>query len=396
VARRSKTSAASAVGLVFLLEVSLAAELYQSGEELSMGVISLPDIEGPVMRKLSPVALVALMPVLLSGQGFGTLKKTIVLERKLPAAVVLPGKSFDVKVTAEKPQDECEKLAADKLQAMVETNLIRFNSQLELSPESPDTQIVLKVLVCNALATPVNDSLPGKKNSKTQITGVKVDGHLQITYQARTRGGKFVDAEPIDVKYSHEFNQVTGAISETKKILGKIPHPGAKHKDDEGEEAPQTKEDLIQILVDRVAQRVAARLVNTNERVTVMLARGNLDQNNRYAEAGQWTAFVENLETMPPLAHMDDDAYRLYNIGVGDEALGYKADTPAGAKRYFEQAVVQYRKAGEANPQEKLFIEPVNRIEIALEHYKKLTPPPAAAPAKSAPKAPPKKGKGGN
>ena len=74
---------------------------------------------------------------------------------------------------------------------------------------------------------------------------------------------------------------------------------------------------------------------------------------------------------------------------MGDEALGYKAESPASARRYFEQAVMQYRKAGEANPQERYFIEPVNRIEIALEHYKQLTPPaePAAA------KAPPKKGK---
>ena len=93
---------------------------------------------------------------------------------------------------------------------------------------------------------------------------------------------------------------MTGAISETKKILGKIPHPGAKHKDEEAADDPQTKEDLIGILVDRCSQHVAARLVNTNERVTISLARGTLDQNNRYAEAGQWTKFVEDLETMPP------------------------------------------------------------------------------------------------
>jgi hypothetical protein len=331
-----------------------------------------------------------LCPALLPGQGFGALKKTIVLERKLPAAVKLPGNAFDVKATAEKPQDPCEKLAADKLQSMVETSLIRFNSQLELNPDKPDTLILLKVLVCNAVATPVHDTLlAGKKNGQQPLSGVKVDGRLQVTYQARTRGGKFVDAEPINVKYNHEFNQVTGAISETRKILGKIPRPGAKHKDEEGEDEPHTMEDIIGILVDRTAQRVAARLVNTNERVQISLARGALDQNNRYADAGQWTKFVENLETMPPLPHLDDDAYRLYNIGVGDEALGYKAESPASAKRYFEQAVMQYRKAGEANPREKYFIEPVNRIEIALEHYKQLATPPGTPAAK----APPKKGK---
>jgi hypothetical protein len=348
-----------------------------------MGIL----VEGLRMRAWLLAGLVAACPMLLPGQGFGKLKKTIALERKLPAAVKLPGNAFNVTATAEKPQDPCEKLAADKLQSMVETNLIRFNSQLELNPDKPDTAIVLKVLNCHAVATPeYNTLLAGKKNAQPQQpTGVKVNGRLQLTYQARTRAGKFLDAGPVDVKYDHEFNQMTSAISEAKKIIGKIPRPGARRKSEEGEDEPHTMEDVVAILVDRAAQRVAARLVNTNEHVEILLARGSLDAVNRYADAGQWTKFVEQLETMPPLTRLDDDAYRLYNIGVGDEALGYKADTPAAARRYFEQAVMQYRKAGEANPREKYFIEPVNRIEIALEHYKQLTPPPAT-PAKTAAK----------
>ncbi len=337
------------------------------------------------MPKLVFAGLLLIAPGVVFGQGFGKFKKTLVLERKLPAAVTLPGNAFNVKATAVRPLDACQKLAADKLQSMVETNLVRYNSQLQINPDAPDTIITLKVLNCNAVATPeYSTSLTGKTKGQQQATGVKVNGDLSITYQARTRGGKFVDAEPVQVKYNHEFNQVSNAVAETKKIISKIPHPGAKHHQEEGEDEPHTMEDVLQILVNRSAQRVAARLVTTNERVEVYLARGALDDNNRYADAGQWTKFVEGLETMSPLSSMADDSYRLYNIGVGDEALGYKADSAASAKRYFEQAVIQYRKAGEANPDEKYFIEPVNRIEIALEHYKKLAAPPAAktAPAK--------------
>ena len=342
------------------------------------------------MRRLPLIGLIVLCPALLPGQGFGKLKKTIVLERKLPAAVKLPGNAFNVKVSAEKPQDPCGKLAADKLQSMIETDLIRFDSQLELNPDRPDTLISLRVLVCNAVATPqYNTLLSGKSKGQQQPSGMKVNGRLEVTYKASTRAGRFLDAEPIDVKYHHEFDQVSSTISETKKILDKIPRPSARRRNDEGEDEPHTMEDVIETLVDRTAQRVAARLVNTSERVEVMLARGALDQNNRNADAGQWTKFVEELETMPPLPHLADDAYRLYNIGVGDEALGYKAESPASARRYFEQAVIEYRKAGEANPQEKYFIEPVNRIEIALEHYKQLSVP-AEPPAA---KTPSKKGK---
>jgi len=333
------------------------------------------------------IGFLALCPVSLPAQGFGAIHKSVVLERKLPAAVKLPGNAFSVKATAEKPGDPCEKQAADKLQSMVETSLVRFNRQLELNPDKPDTLIALRILICHAVATQEYDTLleSKKQAQQRQPTGVKVDGHLQLTYQARTRAGKFVDAEPIDIKYSHDFNKVNGAISEAKKIVSKIPLPG-HHKGGEDDE-PKTIEDVIEILVDRAAQRVTARLVNTNERVEIPLARGSLDSHNRYAEAGQWTKYVEELETMAPLPSLENDAYRMYNIGVGDEALGYKADSPAGAKRYFEQAVMQYRKAGEANPGENRFIDPVNRIEIALEHYKQLAAPPAtpAAPATKTP-----------
>jgi tetratricopeptide (TPR) repeat protein len=331
------------------------------------------------------VALAASWPAALPGQGFsgklGT-KTTIVLDRKLPAAVTLRGNSFSVKAAASRPTDPCQKLAADKLQSTVETALIRYNSQLQLEPAKPDNVISVRVLNCNAIAKPeYSTSLTGKTKGQQQQAGVKVNGSLTASYQARTRAGATVDAESIDVKYEHEFNNVTAAVSETKKIISKIPLPGKKHQQDDDSDDPHTMEDVLQILVNRMTERVAARLVNTNERVDAYLARGSaFDENNRYAEAGQWTKYVEAFETMQPLPNAEDDSYRLYNIGVGDEALGYKAETPAAAKKYFEQAVIQYRKAGEANPHEKYFIEPVNRIEIALEHYKKLTP---AAPAAS-------------
>ena len=345
-------------------------------------------------------AAVALSTIALStpgrGQGFtgklGT-KTRITLERRLPAAVKLSGESFNVKATAERPADPCQKASADKLQSTVETALVRYNTQLQLNPDKPDTLISIRVLDCNSIAqTEMTTALTGRNKGQQTPSGVKVNGRLAVSYQARTRGGGFIDAEPVDVKYEHEFNNVNGAIEGTKKLIGKIPHPGRKHEEDEAADEPHTTEDVIELLVNRVTERIAARLVNTNERVDVYLARGGgLDEANRYAEAGQWTKYVETLETMTPLARPDDDAYRLYNIGVGYEALGYKAESPASAKSDFEKAVIDYRRAGEANPREKYFIDPVNRIEVALEHYKKLSAPPAAS---ASPAASSKKGKG--
>ncbi len=329
------------------------------------------------------IALLFALPAALFAQGFsGKLgqKTTVVLERRLPAAVKLPGNSFSVKTTAERPTDNCQKLAADKLQSTVETALVRYNTALQLNPERPDALISIRVLECNAIAKPeYTTSLMGKTKGQQQQSGTKVTGHLATSYQARTRGGGFIDAQPIDIRYDHEFNNVNQAISETRKILGKIPHPGHKRDDQEEADDPHTLEDVVEILVNRVTSRVAARLVNTDEKIEVYLARGApFDEANRYAEAARWTKYIEALETMTPLPSPEDDAYRLYNIGVGEEALGYQAEKPADAKSDFEKAVIDYQKAGEANPHERYFIEPVNRIQIALEHFKKLNPPGAA------------------
>src|SRR5262249_37825606 len=167
----------------------------------------------------------------------------------------------------------------------------------------------------NAVQKPeYTTALTGKNKGQQQQTGVKVNGHLVASYQARTRGGGFIDAEPLDIKYEHEFNNVNAMISGTKKLVGKIPHPGRKRQEEEDAEEPQTLEDVVELMVNRMTERIAARLVNTNERVEIHLARGAFDEANRYAEAGQWTKYVETLETMTPLSNPDDDAYRLYNI----------------------------------------------------------------------------------
>jgi hypothetical protein len=322
------------------------------------------------MRTVAFIASLALIPFVLGGQGFGgsvaklKKKKTITLERKLPAAIQLPGKAFDVKVTASNPQYHD---VAEKLRQMIETELVRFDTELSPNPDAP--AFVVAVTVSNFNVPPPVVSQPLVPNNNKQKApqapqDYTINGTLALTYQAKTHAGKSLDAGPITVKFVEQVNSVT----RTKEILGKFHHS----KSDTDDEEVHTVGDVEQILVTRGADRVAARLVNTNERVEALLARGALEEYNRYAEAGQWTDFVEKLETMPPLPRPDDDAYRLYNIGVGNEALGYKAATPDSARRYFEHAVIDYRKAADANPHEKYFLEPVNRIEIALEHYRKL------------------------
>jgi hypothetical protein len=82
---------------------------------------------------------------------------------------------------------------------------------------------------------------------------------------------------------------------------------------------------------------------------------------------------LEALETMPPLSSQEDDAYRLYNIGVAYEAMAYQAEDPKIARKFFDQAAINYGKAVDTKPGEKYFLEPQNRIRTAIAHYRKIS-----------------------
>lgn len=354
-------------------------------------------------------ALPLVLPAFMAGQGFGKVKKSITLERKLPAAVTLKGPSFVVKATAANAQN---KEVAEKLQQVVETDLAKYNHELYVS-EKPDTLIAVNVLNFSVpQPVPVKSqsevplTLSGKKNKQQQQqnqgpTAYKYTGTLTAAYQAKTRAGRFLDAENITVNFSQIYNTqgqkddnaMNKAVQAVKMPWNKLHHKQAQAKEDEpGEEAPHTVGDVEQILMVRLTERIAARLVNTDEKVNVLLAKGGqLDNANKYADAQQWTPMIEALKTMSPFSTKEEDAYRLYNIGVANEALAYKAETAAAAKRYLEEASIDYGKAIDDNPSERYFIEPQNRIQTALEHFKKLNPSSDAAARTGTKKAPVKK-----
>ena len=78
------------------------------------------------------------------------------------------------------------------------------------------------------------------------------------------------------------------------------------------------------------------------------------------------------METLPPYPDPKLDVYRLYNIGVANEALAYQAQDPKSAIKYLQQASTDYGKALDTRPDEKNFLDPQNRIKSALNHYEQI------------------------
>ena len=347
-----------------------------------------------LVTPLITLSIAILNPSPLPAQGFGKSKKTITLERRLPALVHVTASSYSVKVATRNSQ---YRDVAEKLQTIVETELAKYDRKLTVDSQKPDMVISLNIINFN-VPQPI-----AVQNTSTQLTfgknknnqprqqqtsvSYKITGTLTAAYQAKTRAGRFLDADNITAKYSGEFDQqgskVAKGVDALKKPWSKIRHMGKS--DSEEDSTPRTTGDVEQLVMSKMTALIAARLVNTDEKIEVRLARGDLDSANKYAEAGQWTRMQEALETRTPFPKAADDAYRLYNIGVSYEALGYQAESPAAAKKYLEQAAIQYGKAIDANRKEKFFLEPQDRIEAALAHFKKLTATGASTTVKKKP-----------
>jgi len=336
------------------------------------------------------------LAVLVNGaqaQGFGLNKKTVKLQRKMPAAVRLPGPGFDVQVNA---HDAGNADSARMLSDLLTNELQKYDKKLQVKATSPD-----ELIHCTIMTFQIPPPVPYTRNEVVLQKGksveqpvqyYKVTGTVNITYQAKDSQARTFDSDSVTASYSQEFqagtNQATGESLESK-VTNPFKRLAGKKTDEIY--GPPTPIELRQLLLSRAASQIASRLVNTDETLDVPLARGKMDEANNLAEKGLWERYLETLETMTPLSKTTDDAYRLYDIGIAYEALAYQSEDKNATEKFLEKAAINYGKAIDANPGEKQFAEPQNRIETAVAHYKKLQggatmaaksdPAPASSPA---------------
>jgi hypothetical protein len=345
--------------------------------------------EGPINLVTSPrlaLILALLVPYLavtatsqilgMGKQNFGLSKKTIVLHRKLPAMVHLTGSTFAVQsVSHDGTQAEVSQVLTD----ILESTLLKNDKNL--TPDKTAPAITITCTITHYETPPPRpfirqeSSYQGGKVVDVNVSYNHYSGAVDVAYRAAQRNGSILDSDNLSAKYAQDFQQGTNqAASKPGSITDDVQFWKRKKpaKEDEQQSLPPTTAELRQDLLQRIAFQVAARLVNTDEPVEIYLAKGKLDDANKLAEAGLWTRDLETLETMTPFPNPQDEAYRVYNIGVANEALAYQTDDHAAAKKFLEEAAINYGKAIDDKPSEKYFLEPQNRIESAIAYYKKL------------------------
>jgi len=330
----------------------------------------------------SLLCLLVWSPVLPArAQNFGSsmARKKIILQRKLPPTGHIDGTTIKVVATAKGFQADIGPDLASTLEAL----LIRNDSRLRSEDAHPDTQINCQVTTY-AQPPPQTTMQPGVQIGKTPAKATpltRVTGILTVSFEAKdTRTSKSIAADAVTAKFDQEY---TASGAQQPGFAASFKHLGDQiTKGKQEEDKPPTAAELHNRLIQDAAQQIASHLVTTTEHVDVLLAKGGgLDEANKLAEEKLWTRALEQLETMTPFPQKEEDAYRLYNIGVMNEALAYDAEDVKKARTYLQEASIDYGKAIDAKPTEKYFLEPQTRIDTALEHYKTIGDQAAAAKA---------------
>jgi tetratricopeptide (TPR) repeat protein len=336
------------------------------------------------------VAVVAL-PVRAQNFGMMGLKTRVSLQRRLPAMVQLPGKTIRVRVTS--AHQNTDVITTD-LQSQLTTELLKNDRTLQEDENNPAVTISCQITSYahpQPIVTQRNVPTTGAtgKTTTQPANFTRITGSLNVAFQVKTSNGRVVASDNVSVNYDQEFNAAGDNTSHG--ILGTMGSSlhrlkGSKGTDAQASGAP-TEPELRTQLLTMAVHKMAAQIVNTDETIEVFLAKksGPIDEGDKQAEAGLWQRALETFETAKPMSKKEDDAYRLYNIGVANEALGYAAEDPKSAMKFLDEAAINYGKAVDDKPSEKYFLEPQKRIETAIAHYRKLeearnAPPPEAPP----------------
>jgi hypothetical protein len=319
------------------------------------------------LRSLGTTAALAILQAALplGAQSFDTARIEVTLDRRLPALTRLPANTIQVTVTAATGSGAD---VAHDLGVQLEAELLKDDPQLEQVSVNPAIIITGKVTnYAPARRTAMPRASAGTSASGGQAAAkniLRVTSSLTLAFQVKTSDGAEIVSDNIAVSYDREFSA-------------------------DGENAP-TDTELRQTLMSMAVEQMAAHIVNTDQPMEVYLARDkSLDEGDKAAAAGLWDSALAAFQTTLPLPKKEDDAWRLYNIGVAEEELAYEAHDPKSAMDLLGDAAIQYGKAIDSRPDESYFIEPQKRVESALAHYRKLeqertaatAPPPTLAAA---------------
>lgn len=289
------------------------------------------------------------------GKGMLQSKTDVVLTVRKPPRVVVSGSTIKVEVVARVSDDNLVR----RFREAVERQLTANDAAVKVSADNADT-----LVRCTITRMDVNQTAGSRVVTVTKQTGTK--------QELNAKTGK-METKPVygTVPETRYFTTVQGdmrvevrvrVLKSNALIASRAYMPTFTREYAAGVRPEQ--EQIENNLIASGARGAAGEVTASRVPVTVLLGRpnGDVDDLNKLAKAGQWSRMAAELERMKPLSDPKKDAYRLFNIGVANEAQAYAADDLGTTKRFLERASAMYARALQIKPDEEYFPPPIARV----------------------------------
>ena len=349
------------------------------------------------------VFVLAAVP-LFAREGFGFKKKSVDMMRTIPPATNAGARRVKIEVGSERSADRDD---AVTLERYISDLVLAGNGTLA---EGAKPEVVVNVSLDRLES---NESWETKTEYERQQTGTK---------QEWNESKKKYESKPVysNVAVQKSYKVIQASLNGTFDIsdrtddvtTGQIAETFRRtYGDYDSSPAPTAVEDD---LMKTAAKKVAAQIVPTQERVSVLVPRASFEPLIPLAESGAWDRYLAAVEAMPAKRTPQEEAYRQYALAIAKEALGYANDDRNEALDLLRAAKSHYETAIASNANEELFRQgyssllssgsigaPLARASDSVAKYEKWTSaapsrvasaaPAKAAPVKAAPEAAPAK-----
>lgn len=300
-------------------------------------------------------------------QGFGARKIKVSLSEKLPPAVYPVGADILLNITS---KEAVEPQYVQYLQSGLKVLLPRFDWRLNIGTDKPETLLSCEFLEIQATSRSGTVSRNvykkiGEHGVTDPETGafqvvedfayvmenfivITIEGHASLRYQITDKiSGTTLDANTLTTNFGVTYDYDVPSIDAVYKTM-----------------------------TDNLATSLASRFGSTfKPAILVNAPKGRWERASNFLKSNKWNSAIEEIKRVQPLKKPEDDAYRLYALGLAYEGLAYETADLASSKSYLEQAANFYIQASRQNVDEADMQLAALRTSSQVESYRKLESP---------------------
>lgn len=278
-------------------------------------------------------------------EGFGFYKKAVDMMRTVPPSTNAGARRVKVEVDADRGDVRDD---AKTLERYITEHILSGSGTLADSGR-PEVDVIVTL-----------DRLFSEETWNTETEYVRQQTGTKQKWNEKKQK---METEPIysNVPVQKQYKVLTANLTGSFEIAAKNADVAAgqldedfrrKYGDNDSSPAPSEVEDD---LLRAAAKKIAAYLVPTTERVSVLVPRASFEALIPLAESGSWDRYLAAAEAIPPRKNVKDEAYRQYALAIAKEALAYQSDDRGRAVELLRAASSHYEVAAATNPGEELF-----------------------------------------